>query len=232
MYDTLHFFCEIVVYSLHMDSILMKVLDTFFQKYTRMKYKKGEMILRAEDTPQGVFYLKRGYVRQYMVAESGAMLMLHIFKPNSFFPMMWALNDTPNTYYYEAMTAVEIWRAPREAVRDFLHEYPSVVYNLAQRLLLGIVGLQRRMEYLVMDNAYQKTLLLLLYLSQNLGEKEGSAIVLPVPVTHREISAWIGTTRETASLQVEILKKRGLIVYRKRQLVIPSVKALEKELGR
>lgn len=215
-----------------MDSILIKVLDTFFQKYTRMKYKKGEVILRAEDTPQGVFYLKKGYIRQYMVAESGAMLMLHIFKPNSFFPMTWALNDTANIYYYEAMTAVEVWRAPREAVKEFMHEYPAVVYNLAQRLLLGIVGLRRRMEYLVMDNAYDKTLLLLLYLAQNLGDKEGAGVVLPVPVTHREISAWIGTTRETASLQVETLKKRGLISYRKRQMVIPSLKNLEKELGK
>lgn len=215
-----------------MDSILTKVLDTFFQKYTKMKYKKGEIILRAEDAPQGVFYLKKGYVRQYMVAESGTMLMLHIFKPNSFFPMMWAMNDTPNTYYYDAMTAVEIWRAPKESVKEFLHEYPAVAYNLAQRLLLGIVGLQRRMEYLVMDNAYDKTLLLLIYLAQNLGEKEGEEIVLPVPVTHREISAWIGTTRETASLQVETLKKRGLIVYRKRQLTIPSLKAMQKELGK
>lgn len=210
----------------------MSVLETFFEKYTRLKYKKGEIILRAEDTPQGVFYLKKGYVRQYMVAESGAMLMLHIFKPNSFFPMTWALNDTPNTYYYEAMTAVEVWRAPKEAVKEFLHEYPAVVYNLTQRLLMGIVGIRRRMEYLVMDNAYDKTLLLLLYMAQNLGDKEEGSMVLPVPLTHREISAWIGTTRETASLQVETLKKRGLISYRKRQLVIPSPKALEKELGK
>ncbi len=215
-----------------MDSILITVLDAFFEKFTRMKYKKGELIMRAEDIPQGVFYLKKGYVRQYMVSRSGAMLMLHIFKPGSFFPMMWALNDTPNTYYYEAMTSVEILRAPKESVKEFLLEYPQIVYNLAQRLLLGITGLQRRMEYLVMDTAYTKAVLLLLYLARNLGEKEGAGVVLPVPVTHREISAWIGTTRETASLQVETLKRRGLISYRKRQLIIPNFKTLEKELTR
>lgn len=215
-----------------MDSILIKILDTFFGKFTKMKYKKGEIIMRAEDTPQGIFYLKKGYVRQFMVSQSGAMLMLQIFKPNSFFPLMWALNDTVNTYYYEAMTPVEVWRAPKAAVVEFLHEYPAVTFNLSRRLLMGLVGMQRRMEYLVMDNAYDKTLLLLLYLAQNLGEKEGKGVVLPVPVTHREISAWIGTTRETASLQVEMLKKRGLITYRKRQLFISSVKALESELGK
>lgn len=215
-----------------MDGELITLLDTFFTKFTRLKYKRGELILRAEDTPAGVFYLKKGYVQQYMVAESGAALMLHIFKQNSFFPMTWALNNTPNMYYYEAMTPVEIWRAPRETVKEFLLEYPAVVYNLAQRLLLGIVGLQRRMEYLVMDNAYDKTLLLLLYMAQNLGEKAEGGAVLPVPVTHREISAWIGTTRETASLQVETLKKKGLLVYRKRRFVIPNLKNLEKELGK
>ncbi len=215
-----------------MDASPNKIIDEFFNRFTHLKYKKGDIILRAQDSPQGAFYLKKGYVRQYVVADSGGALMLHIFKPGSFFPMTWIVNDTPNTYYFEAVTAVEIWRAPKEAVRKFLKNHPAVVYHFASRLLLGVTGMMKRMEYLVLDNAYKKTILLLLYLAQNLGEKEGNAIALPVPVTHREVAAWIGTTRETASLQVETLKKKGLISYRKRQLMIPSVKALEKEIGR
>jgi CRP/FNR family transcriptional regulator len=215
-----------------MDPSVTKTLETFFGKYTGLKYKKGEIILRAEDTPQGVFYLKKGYVRQYMVSRSGATLILHIFKQNSFFPMTWVVNDEPNRYYLEAVTPVEVWRAPKEAVREFLHDYPAVTYDLTRRLLLGMSGLRRRMEYLVMDSANTKTILLLLYLAHALCEKEGSHVVLPVPVTHREIAAWIGTTRETASLQVSILKKRGLIHYRRRQLVIPSLTSLEKEIAR
>lgn len=215
-----------------MESSVAKTVESVFGKYTRLKYKKGEVILRAEDTPQGVFYLKRGYVRQYLVAESGAALMLHIFKPGSFFPMTWVVNDESNRYYLDAVTPVEICRAPKEEVKEFLHGKPDVVFDLMQRLLLGLSGMQRRLEYLVMENAYKKTLLLLIYLAQNLGEKEGSAIVLPVPISHREIAAWIGTTRETASLQVELLKKNGMIKYRRRQLIIPSVKMLEKMAAR
>lgn len=210
---------------------LTACLETFFSRYTHLTYKKGDIILRAGDTPQGVLYLKKGYIRQYMVSRSGATLMLHIFKPSSFFPMTWVVNDEPNRYYLEAVTPVEVWRAPKEAVRGFLHDYPLVVYDLTRRLLLGMSGLRRRMEYLVMDSAGKKTILLLLYLAHALGEKDGSHVVLPVPVTHREIAAWIGTTRETASLQVSILKKRGLVHYRRRQLVIPSLKNLEKELS-
>jgi len=151
-----------------MDTSPIKVVDEFFSRYTRLKYKKGDIILRAEDTPQGAFYLKKGYVRQYVMADCGAALMLHIFKPGSFFPMTWVVNDTSNTYYFEAVTAVDIWRAPKEAVREFLQDHPAVVYNFASRLLLGVTGMMKRMEYLVMDNAYRKTVLLLLYLAQNL----------------------------------------------------------------
>ena len=215
-----------------MDTLLIKTLEDFFGKYTKMKYKKGKVIIRAEDAPQGVFYLKRGYVRQYMVGQNGAMLMLHIYKPNSFFPMTWTVNDTPNNYCFEAMSHVEVWRAPKEAVREFLVKNPQVVYNFASRLLMGVSGILKRIEYLIMDSAYTKTVLLLLYLAENLGEKDAGGVVLTIPVTHREISAWIGTTRETASIQVEMLKHRGLILYRKRQLVIPNIKALEKEVVR
>ena len=213
-----------------MDSSVTRILETFFSKYTYLTYKKGVIMLRAEDTPQGVWYIKKGYVRQYMVSQSGIMLMLHIFKPNSFFPMTWVVNDETNRYYLEAVTPVELWRAPKDAVREFLHDNPPVVYDLVGRLLLGLCGCRHRIEYLITGNAYTKTVLLLLYFARSYGEKEMVNIVLPVPVTHREIAAWIGTTRETASVQVAILKKRGFIRYRRRCFVIPSLKKLEREV--
>jgi CRP/FNR family transcriptional regulator len=167
-----------------------------------------------------------------MIDESGTTLMLHIFKPTAFFPMTWVVNNETNRYYLEAVTPIEVWRVPKDAVRKFLYDYPAVVYDLAHRLLLGISGIRYRMYYLVMGSACRKTILLLLYLADSFGEKEGSGVVLSVPVTHREIAAWIGTTRETASLQVGILKNRGLILYRRRQLIIPSVTMLEEEITR
>ncbi len=215
-----------------MDSLVAETLEAFFGKFTRLTYRKGDVILRAEDTPRGVLYLKKGYVRQFTVSRSGTMLILHIFKPGSFFPMTWVINNEPNRYYLETVTPVEIWRAPKEAVRKFLHDNPPVVYDLARRLLLGLCGCRRRIEHLITGTAYQKTVLLLLFLARNLGEKDASSVVLPVPLTHREIASWIGTTRETASMQVAILKKRGLIDCRRRQLVIPSIKSLEKEITR
>ncbi|MDP1721937.1 MAG: Crp/Fnr family transcriptional regulator [Candidatus Gottesmanbacteria bacterium] len=212
------------------DTVKRKVID-FFTAHPLLLYKKGEMILRADDTPHGVCYIEKGIVRQYSINGAGETLMLQFYRPGAFFPMTWVINDIPNRYFFEAATAVSIRRAPREAVKTFIDDQPEVLKDFVERLLLGVSGLWLRIEHLVLESAYVKTILLILYYAEKFGVKDAKGVALEVSPTHKEISAWIGTTRETASLQVEALKKKKLLVSRGRQLVIPSMTALEKELS-
>ena len=206
-----------------------QTVNDFFAKYTKLTYKKGEIIIRAGDSPSGILFLKKGFVRMSFVAQNGDMLVLHVFKANSYFPMSWALNEFPNRYYFEALTPVEVWRAPKEDVQKFVHAHPEVVEHFLERYMRGVGGVLQRMEYLVFEPAYKKTILLILYYAKNFSDGEGKP-KLTIPLTHKEIAAWIGTTRETASLQIETLKKKKLIEYRKRYIVIPDLHELEKEL--
>ncbi len=204
------------------------MVDTFFSQYTKLTYEKGEVVLRAGDPPAGVLYLKKGFVRQSFVAQNGDMLVLHVYRPGSFFPMTWVINDTPNRHYFEALTPVEILRAPREEVRRFLRQNPGEMEQVLARILRGLSGVLMRMEHLVFESAYHKVILLLLYYAKNFSDTKTGKLALPL--THKEIAAWIGTTRETASLQIEALKKKKLIEYNRRIIVIPSLAALEKEV--
>lgn len=212
------------------DIVQRKIID-FFTAHPLLLYKKGEMILRADDSPHGVSYIEKGVVRQYSINGSGETLMLQFYRPGAFFPMTWVVNDTPNRYFFEAATEVTIRRAPQAEMKKFLETNPDVFKDFMARLLLGITGLWSRIEHLVLESAYAKTILLMLYYAQKFGKKEAKGIALEVSPTHKEISAWIGTTRETASLQIEALKKQKLVITRGRQLIIPSLSALEKELS-
>ncbi len=208
-----------------------KIVEEFFAHYSFVLYKKGETIIRAEDQPPGVFYLKKGFVRMSLLSEKGEFLILHIFKPGSFFPMTWVVNNTPNRYYFEALTVAELYRAPKQDVLAFLSRHPEVLFDVGGRILAGVSGMLARLEQLVLENAYAKTLLLLLYYARQFGTKTHGSVTLTVPLTHREVAAWIGTTRETASLQIEALKHKRVISYKGRQLVINDVAKLEEELG-
>ncbi|MEK7533509.1 MAG: Crp/Fnr family transcriptional regulator [Patescibacteria group bacterium] len=212
------------------DPQAVKNIESFFVGFQAMAYKKGELILRAEDAPFGVYYLQSGYVRQYLLSPSGETFIVHIYKPGSFFPLTWILNDTPNVYHFEAMTVASVVRATKDAFVEFLHRHPEALFYATQRLALGLAGFVSRVAQLVLDDAYTKTILLILYYADNFGEKTKEGIALKIPLTHREIASWIGTTRETASLQVETLVKKGLLATKGRLLVIRDVGVLQKEL--
>lgn len=214
----------------HQD-ILTRIED-FFAHSQMLAYAKGQGVLRPEDAPYGVYYLKKGYVRQYLLSPSGETFVVHIYKPGSFFPLPWLLNDSANVYHFEAMTTVTIAREQKELFVHFLKTTPAVSFYAAQKLAAGMVGFVSRVGQLVLDDARTKTVLLLLYFAETFGEKTRDGIVLTVPLAHREIASWIGTTRETASLQMEGLKKKGLVKTKGRQIILPNLKKLRSIISR
>lgn len=212
-----------------MDALTAGSVLSFFSSHSHHLYRTGEAIIRVGETPGGIFYLARGLVRQYSYSPKGEMILIHVFRPGSFFPMMWAFTGLPNTYQYEAVSSVEVYRAPKEEVLGFFSRYPEELWAFTRRVVTGLAGLVFRMEYVMFGGSYRKTVLLLAYFTKTFGEKEGKQIVIPMNLAHREIAAWVGCTRETVSVQMERLRQKGLIATRGRTLVIKNLAALEKE---
>lgn len=204
-------------------------LEVFFSKYKSLHFKKGKTILRPGDIPKGVYYLQKGYVRLYSLSESGQELTLIIFKPGDFFPIMWSINNTPNAQYVQTMTTVELWLCPREQFILFIKEDPDVFFELTSHMLERLKGLLQRMEYMVFGNAYTKVASILLICAQRFGEKKNGGAEIQVPLTHRDIAMLLGVARETVSIELKKLERKGVIDYGKRLIVIKNKKRLEKE---
>ncbi len=211
-----------------MDKSLQQKLDNFFSRYTPFRYKKGDVLLHPEDNPPGILYLTKGLVQQSLVSQKGEVFVIHIFKPGSAFLLMWAINDAPNSYHFEALQNAEGFLSPLPDAKKFFLQNQDVMNHFTSRLLFGLGGLLTRLNSLMMEPAYTKTASLLTYLAQKFGQKNGAGILIPIPFTHKEIASWIGTTRETASLQLEEMKKRGLISYKKHLLLIKDLPKLQK----
>ena len=68
--------------------------ETFFYRYPRISFKKGTMLIGADENPTGIFFIEKGFVKQYVVSPKGEVLMLTIFRPGAFVPLTWGLNKT------------------------------------------------------------------------------------------------------------------------------------------
>jgi len=212
------------------DTQIARKTETFFAQFTHSTYKKGEILIRADDDPGGIFYLVSGNVRKYAISQKGDELVVNIFKPISFFPMSWAINSEHNEYFYDALTPVECYRAPKEKVVEFIKNNPDVLYDLMSRVYKGTDGLIRRMTYLMAGNAYARLITELIIHAKRFGSTSTDSMTYEILISEKELASQIGMTRETVSREMKLLKDKGLITFTKNLLTITNMEKLEKEL--
>ena len=212
-----------------METVIQTKVDKFFSQFQVRRYPKNEIILYPEDQPPGAIYIKSGYVREYNISLDGVEITIHLFAPHSFFPMTWVMSDIKNRYYYEALTEVEVYSVPKDAVNSFLKENPDVLYSLTKRLLHGLDKLTLRIEQLTYGKAHVRMISTLFYLARHFGKITNNTATITEKFTHREIAAFAGMTRETASREWEKLHQKGLINYDNQHIVITDIEKLKKE---
>lgn len=208
----------------------VKEFENFYKQFSIRSYKKGEMLIRADDDPVGIFCLTKGYVRQYTISKTGFELTLHILRPISYFPMVWAVNGTPNVYFFEALTPVEVGRAPRDQVVNFIKDKPTVIFELLSELIEDYAESLTRIEHLVFSDAYRRVISILLYIAKHFGEKKDNGIIIHQRFTQQDIATLVGVARETASNEMVKLEKKGLVTYIDHSMLFESIKKLELEL--
>lgn len=211
-----------------MVTAISKKVEEFFSKYKAQKYKKGEILVRADDNPSGIFYLKEGIVKEYAISRKGDELVVNVFKPQAFFPMSWAINDSQNSYFFEAITDLDVHRAPKEEIVEFIKTNPDVMYDLLSRVYKGTDGMMTRMTYLMAGNAHGRLITELLIQAKRFGKTVNKSI--EVTITEKDLAAQSGMTRETVSREMRVLKDKKLLSFSKNILLIHNLQQLEQEL--
>lgn len=214
-----------------MKQTLQKLDEGFFAQFNSVqKLKKNQLMLWPEVQPPGVFYVKSGFIRQYLISRDGKELTVNILKPETYFPMIWALNNITNIYYFECLTEVILLKAPRENVVKQLEDHPDLLYDLTKRTLSGLDGITRMMETLLTGNAYQQIASVMLVLAKRFGRQISiNTVVIEIPLTHRLIGTLAALSRESTSLELEKLTKDKILSKKNGFILINNLKKLEKE---
>lgn len=214
---------------MRLENSLITKLEEFFSQTKPLSYNKRDLILQAEENIHHIFYIKEGYGRVYRISEDGEELTLTILKAGDLFPLTFGGGDLNNHYYLEALTSLELWRAPQEEFLKFIRTEPELFYELSEQTSFRVGGLLRRIEYLVFGNAYTKVAATLLACGRRFGLQYGEGVVVNLPLTHKDIATLVGITRETTCLEMRKLEKKGLISHYGKLLVVKSLKRLEEE---
>ncbi len=203
-----------------MNQNVSEKIDKFFSKFFPVSFERGEIIIRPNGKIQNIFLLKKGKVRMYAVSDDGGEVTLHIFRPQSFFPIMLSLSEAYDKYYFEALEKTETLKAPVEKVIEFLKSDQEVLFDLTTRFSNAMSGLTLRIETMAFEDAYNRIASLLLYLCEKFGEVREDKTIINMLLQHDDIANWVGIRRETVSRQFEKMQKEGIVENKNKQLVI------------
>ena len=214
-----------------MNEKLRKKTDAFFQQFPPVNLKKGETVVEADRDLNEVYYLKKGFIREYTFSSQGVELTLHVFAPGSYFPMVDVLAGVKNRYYYETLTPVELYITSIEKMLKFFRGEPDLVLDLTRRLLLGLDKLLTRIEFLVFGKAETRVVSALLFLARHFGRQKNKEVQIQYLFTHKDIASFAGISRETASREIEKLVRKKVIEYKNHLLLINNLETLKKQGG-
>ncbi len=206
-------------------------VKTFFSRFPPQSFPPRHILLAANSEPAGVYYLESGHLKQYALTMQGQELVINIYKPGTFFPMMWAVANIPNSYFFEAVDTVVVRRAPVSDCLAFLSSHADVTVDLLKRVYTGIDGLVAQMTHNSYSDAKRKVLAVLVMAAKRFGEKQGSQIVITQQFTHKELGALSATSRETVTRVLQEIETEGLIQIEKRKIRIVDIQQLEAALN-
>jgi CRP-like cAMP-binding protein len=211
-----------------MNNNLESQLTTFFEKHKLVKYKKGEIIYRSGDIFNHIAFAKSGYIKLYIINSEGQQVTLNLFKPLFFLTMTYATNNLESRYYFEAVTDVEAYRAPKEDVLKFLDNNPEILFEINHTLLKTLEETIFNMGNITLGNSYRKIATIILSLSKQFGEESGHQIRINFSTTHEVLASLTGLTRETAGIQINKLKDEGIIDQEGKFIIIKNLEQLKK----
>lgn len=206
-------------------------IRAFFYSHTRMQYKKGEVIIRPEDEPSGIYLIEWGFVKAYTITKYGEENLLLVRGSGSVFPLIWAFTGEHRGVSYEAMEETSMWRVSKSDYLDFLDKNPDVNPIILDMVVEAYRLHSERVITLSYRTARERIVSFLLVTANRFGVEQDKKVVIMAPFRQTDIASSVNATRETTSRELNALRKKGLISNNNGHLELLDLPALENILN-
>jgi CRP/FNR family transcriptional regulator len=206
------------------------VLVNLFHGGTKLTYRKGEYIIRPGETLAGIFYIEEGLVKAFNISKYGEENLLIIRKEHEVFPLIWAITGQEREIIYQAMSPTTVRRISRDDFLAYLHSHPSSLLPILDMVTEMYRLHSERLLNLEYRTVRERLVSFLLTISSRFGKETDAGLVIEVPLRHQDIASSINASRETASRELAVLERRGLIDNKRSFITLKDVTKLQEYL--
>lgn len=212
------------------DDKQMEELVATFRRGTKLKYNKGEFIIRSGETPSGVFLIDTGLVKAFDITKYGEENLLIVRKDKEIFPLIWAITGEERSVIYQAIAPTETWRISQQAFTDYLSNPETSLLPMIDMTIEMYRLHSERIINLEYRTVRERLISFFLTMSQRFGRPHEEGILVDLPLRQQDVASSINASRETTSREISYLEKKGLLQAYPHYIILKDIEKLRSYL--
>ncbi len=191
-----------------------------------VEFRKGQIIYSGGQPSSRIYFVVQGEVAVSRLATEGSPVVVGIYKAHDLFGESVLVNYTSKFEQAVALEDARLMSWTAAEVADTIVKQPHLGMALVQNLVERESELRWRIESFAIDRILQRVARALIRLSERLGTPQEDGWVRMIPLTHKLISQYIGSTREIVTHHMTEFRRMGYVNY-SRNAILVNRRALE-----
>jgi CRP-like cAMP-binding protein len=197
------------------------------EKHVMNQFKKEEFIYFPEENSQHIYMIAEGRVKIGAYTDDGKEVVKAILGKGEIFGELALAGEMKRSDFAQAMDSpTTVCLMSLEEMNDLMAHNKPLSFKMLKLIGLRLRKLERRLESLVFKDARTRIVEFLRDEAIEKGKKIGYETMIPSYLTHKDIAALTGTSRQTVTTTLNDLRDKNLINFDRRKILIRDLEKL------
>ncbi|MBI2411707.1 MAG: Crp/Fnr family transcriptional regulator [Deltaproteobacteria bacterium] len=181
-------------------------------KLTELNVKKRGFVYNSGDRAETVYILKEGRIKITRFSEEGRELTVDILEPGDVLGELSLAGERERETDAVAMEDSFLCVIKRKDFEDFIGKMPGLSFTITKWMGLRLRRIENRFENMIFKDVRTRLVAVFRDLAQQHGVPADNGTKIAIRLSHKDIAGLVGATRETVTLELNNLKRSGVIL--------------------
>ena len=191
-------------------------------------YKKDQFIYFPNEPAQYIYMIAEGRVRIGRYLDDGKEIVTAILGMGEIFGELALAGEEKRTDFAQAMDdKTTVCPLSIDELKQLMYGNQELSFKMLKLVGLRLMKLERKLELLVFKDARTRIIEFIKDSATWKGKKVGYETLVPTKLTHKDIAALTGTSRQTVTTILNELKEKNLINFDRKKILVRDLANLK-----
>lgn len=198
------------------------------ERHTFNYFKKDQFIYFPDEPAQYIYMIAEGRVRIGRYLDDGKEVVTAILGMGEIFGELALAGEEKRRDFAQAMDEkTTVCPLSIDELRQLMYGNHELSFKMLKLVGLRLMKLERKLELLVFKDARTRVIEFIKDSATWKGKKVGYETLVPTKLTHKDIAALTGTSRQTVTTILNELKEKNLINFDRKKILVRDLANLK-----